>query len=129
MIIDAVADYLQTNSIATKGNNMFVGDLPFDNNNCLSLVYSPSNDSNSSLKVYDQTIDFFGRFTDSAVGYQKMLSIFNLLRDTKNYDIGGFHVYFSLAVGAINDNDRDVKGRKLFSLSVRFRYRIIAAVS
>lgn len=129
MILDALADYLATNSIGTVNSDIFIGSLPYDIDNVIGLIYSPSSDSNPSLNVYDQTVDISGRFTDSGVGYQKMLDIFNLIRDHKNYQIDGFHVYFSLAIGAINDNDRDIKGRKLYSLAVRFRYRILTEVS
>lgn len=129
MIIEALAAYLATNSIGTVNTNIFIGELPFDTNDCISLMYGPSADSNSALNVYDQTIDIAARFTDSAAGYQKMIDIFNLLRSNKNYIMGGFHVYYALPIGIINDNDRDIKSRKLYSLSARFRFRIINEVS
>jgi len=129
MIIYSLIDYLEEKEIGVVNETIFVGQLPFDKSNIISVMYSPSADSNPSLNVYEQTVDIYGRFTDSQVGYQKMLDIFNLFRAYKNYEIDGFHIYFSLPLGAVNDNDRDVKSRKLYSLSTRFRYRLLTEVS
>ena len=123
MIIESIAKYLEDNSIGTMGTDIFIGELPFDKENCISLVYTPSPEPNKALDVYEQVIDFRSRFKKTEVGYSKMLDILDLLHKGQNYEIDDYHVYFSNALGMIDDNDRDSERRKLFSLSIRFIYR------
>ena len=123
MIVESLAKYMEDNGIGTRGLNIFIGELPFDKNNCVSLVYTPSPEPNKSLDVYEQVIDFRSRFKRTEIGYEKMLDILDLFHKGQNYSIDGFHVYFSNAMGMPDDNDRDVERRKLFSLSIRFIYR------
>jgi len=123
MIAESVAKYLEDNGIGTRGVDIFIGELPFDKDNCIALLYSPSPGPNQSLDVYEQVIDFRSRFKKTDNSYNKMLDVLNLLHKGQNYEIDDYHVYFSNALGMIDDNDRDSERRKLFSLSVRFIYR------
>jgi len=123
MIAESIAKYLEDNHIGTRGSNIFIGELPLNKVNCVALIYSPSPDPNKAIDVYEQVIDFRVRFKRSDNGYNKMLAILNLLHKGQNYKIDDYHVYFSNALGMIDDNDRDLERRKLFKLSIRFIYR------
>lgn len=123
MIIESVATYLQTNNLGNVGSDIFIGEMPLETGDCVSLVYAPSPDPNPAIDVYEQVIDFWSRNKNTSVAYSKLLSILNLLHKGQNYAITGYHVYFSNALGMIEDNDRDIERRKLYKLSIKFIYR------
>lgn len=123
MIIQALANYIEDNSIATVGTDLFIGELPFDKTDCISLVYSPSPEPNKAIPFYTQMIDVRARFKNYEDGYNKLLEVFRLFHAVGNFEMGDFHVYLSYAAGLPVDNDRDIERRHLFQLSLGFTYR------
>jgi hypothetical protein len=123
MIAEDLADFLATNGIGTVGTDLFIGELPLDTNNCLSLVYSPSPEPNKSIPYYTQDIDVWGRFSKFDRGYSKLQEVFDLIHGKENYIMGDYHVYLSFARGQINDNDRDSQRRHLIQLTLSFTFR------
>lgn len=123
-MIDKLADYLEEENIGTVGTDIFLGELPLDDNECISLVASPSPEPNKSIPYYDQRVDVLARYSDYADGYSKMQEIFDLIHQKENYDdLTGFHVYLSYALGMIEDNERDAERRHIFKLTLGFIYR------
>lgn len=129
MIIEALVDYIEENGIATFETDMFIGELPFDKNDCISLLYVPSPEPDKAIPYYTQMIDVRGRFTSYQDGYAKMLEIFRLIHAVGNFTMGDFHVYLSYAAGLPVDNDRDIERRHLLQLSLGFIYREEPALS
>lgn len=122
-IIDAIAEYLEDESIGTMGTDIFQGELPYDVSDCISLQYSPSPEPNKAIPYYDQTIDIWARAKLFETGRQKLTDIMDLLHRKENYDIEGYHIYLSYAQGMIDDLGRDVERRHLFKLTLGFIYR------
>lgn len=129
MILEDLGTFLQTNGLGTLATDIFLGELPLNVDNCVSISYAISPSPNKTLDVYEQDIDFWSRNKDPATAYQKLLDIQNLIHRAGNYTMGGFHIYFSNSLGSIDDNDRDVERRKLYKLGIRFIYRIDNMVS
>ena len=125
MIIEQIADHLETNNIGTVGTDIFLGFAPAEVDNCISLVYSVSPEPNKSLDVYEQTIDFWTRNNSSLAGYELLKDVQSLLHRQGNYELESYHIYFSNSLGGIEDNDIDTERRKLHKLSIRFIYRPI----
>ena len=123
MIIESIATYLQTNDLGTMGTDIFIGELPLDKGDCMALVYSPSPDPNPAIDIYEQVIDFWSRDKNTNQAYTRLLGVLNLLHKGQNYEVEGYHIYFSNALGMIDDNDRDIERRKLYKLSIKFIYR------
>ena len=123
MIIDSLVEYLEDEGIGIVGTDIFVGELPLNNNNCISLVYVPSPDPDKSIPYYKQSVDIRARFSKYAVGYAKLKEILDLLHRKENYSISGYHVYLSYSNGMIIDNDRDVERRHLFQMNLNFVFR------
>lgn len=124
MIIESIAYYLQDMDIMVAGEELFIGQMPVDVSECVAVMYAPSPIPNQALQVYEQTLDFWSRNKNSDAGYGKLFAIMSLLHQAQNYEVEGYHVYFSNALGLIDDNDRDIEGRKLYKLSIRFIYRV-----
>ena len=123
MIIESVGAYLNTNGLGTLGTDLFIGELPLEKGDCVTMIYAPSPDPDPAIDVYEQVIEFWSRNKKTEVAYSKLLAILNLLHKGQNYSITGYHVYFSNALGMIEDNDRDIERRKLYKLSIKFIYR------
>ena len=122
MIIESVAKYCEDNGIGTQGVNLFIGELPLDKTNIISINYSVAS-PDLALDLYTQTLDFWGRFSNVKPGYNKMFKVFDLLHKGQNYKIDDFHIYFSNALGIVDDMDRDSKRRSLYKVSIRFIFR------
>ena len=123
MIIEELADHLETEGVGTVGDDIFIGELPLDVGNCMALLYSVSSEPNKSLDVYEQTIDFWVRNKSASAGYALLKSAQEIFHRMGNYELDSYHVYFSNSLGSIEDNDRDTERRKLYKLAIRFIYR------
>lgn len=135
-IADPLADFLEDNGVAVAEGSMHDGDyvikiseLPFDYDNVISIIYSPSPRPNTAIDVYRQTLDFWTRDTNDKRGYDKLVEILDLIHKRSNWKLEGFHVYFSLADSMIMDMGRDPQRRSLHKVSVDFMYRRDLTVS
>lgn len=123
MILNDLGDYLQESGIGTINDNIYIGELPFDKNNCVGLTYSVSPEPNKAIPYYVQVVDIWARYSEYDVGFLKLQQIFDLIHQAENYEMGRFHVYLSYAGGMIDDLDRDPERRHLFRLTLGFVYR------
>lgn len=129
MIIDAIAELLEDSSIGTVGTDIYIGELPFDKADIISLLLVPSPEPNKSIPYYTQMIDVWVRFKSYDDGMAKMQEIFDLFHRIENYEVEGYHVYLSYALGMIDDMDRDSERRHLFKLTLGFIFRQSESIS
>lgn len=129
MLAEDIADKIQTESLGTVGTDIFIGELPFDKNDSVAVLYSPSAQPNQVLHYYSQAVDIRGRFSKYEEGRQKMQDIMDVFHRTQNYELGDYYVYISFANSMIQDNDRDLERRHLFQLSLTFVYRLVDEMS
>lgn len=122
-IIDSIAEFLEDESVGTMGTDIFKGELPYDVDDCISLMFSPSPDANKSIPYYTQTVDIWARAKLFDSGFNKLTEVMTLLHRKENYELDGYHVYLSYALGMVDDLSRDVERRHLFKLSLSFVYR------
>jgi hypothetical protein len=122
-MISSLADFLQTEGVGTVGSDIFIGEIPLDVSDAIALTLVPSPAPDKSIPYYTQTIDVWGRFTDSEDGLSMLQSVFDAVHRQENYAITGYHVYLSYAAGMIEDMDRDTERRKLYKLTLSFLYR------
>ena len=128
-IAEPIAEYLEDNGVTTDETIIRISELPFDYDQVLSIIYSPSPIPNTAIDVYRQTLDFWVRFSNVKAGYNKLVEVLDLLHKKTNYKIKGFHIYFSLAQGMINDMGKDEERRQLYKVSVDLMYRKDLSVS
>ena len=124
MIVDSIADYIEDNSSFKVNKDLFLGELPLDVSNCVSLVPFPSPDPSKATPIFSRIVSVRGRFAAYKTGFDAMQSLYDLLHGAANYKIDGFHVFVSYAQGQINDNGRDDERRHLFSLDMAFVVRV-----
>lgn len=130
MIIEDISQLLEDEGLGTQASDLFVGDITARTENGLYLLNAPSIEPNPALEIYEQVIDFWTRFKTTKAGYAKLEAVQSALHQRANYELDNYHVYFSHSLGAIEDMDRDIERRKLWKLSIRFKYRpLVAEVS
>lgn len=122
-LIDSIASYMETNSIGVKSETIW-GELPLEKENSIGLVAAPSPEPNKAIRVYQQTVDVWGRFTKASEGKAKLQQVMDLIHGGQNYAIEDFHVYFSYAASMIDDMGRDPESRHLYKLTLVFIYRL-----
>ncbi len=121
--LDSLADFLEQEGIGTVNTDLFTGELPIDSAEGVSIMVSPSPAPNKAIPYFVQTVDIWARYKKYDDGYNKLQEIYDVLHAAANYQIDGYHVYLSYAEGLINDNDRDLNRRHLFSLTFAFTAR------
>lgn len=119
-LADEIADFLASHGIGTVGTDIWIGLLPQDVTAGMFIVTAPSPAPHKYLDTFDVVLDFWYRHPKTNLGYQKLMEVYNMLHRKGNYTTPNFLVYFSEALGQIKDNDRDLEGGKLYSLSVQF---------
>jgi hypothetical protein len=125
MILEAIQTLLDENDIGTTGVDLFIGDLPATEADCLAVIGSPSPAPNPAIPVFDQYVDFWARYRQPSDAYDMLNTIQDLLHPQANYTMGDYHVYLSNAQGQIDDMGEDSESRKLLKITVRFIYREI----
>jgi len=128
-IAESLVDFLEDNNITADDTIIRISELPFDYDQVLSIIYSPSPIPNTAIDVYRQTLDFWVRFSNPKAGYNKLVQVLDLLHKRSNYKIDNFHIYFSLAQGMINDMGKDEERRQLYQVSLDFMYRKDLSIS
>lgn len=130
LFMTELADFLEDEGLGTKGTDLFVGELPAEIESAIMILAASSDAPDMYLDTQYQTVEIWSRNRDAGSGYQKLEDAFTLLHRRANWDdLPNYHVYFSHALGNVDDLDRDVEGRDLFRLRVRFIYRNINNVS
>jgi len=125
MILTDVRDYLISQNIATA-DEIFVGNLD-GSGIMMTTGGNEAQDIYQGLKY--ETIDFWIRNTSYEAGYQLTRDIIDLLHRLSNWETTDFHIFFSHAMGGVEDLDRDGEGKRIFKVSVRFIFRKLTEIS
>ena len=105
------------------------GEIPQGITEGLYMVAAASPPPHQYVDTEYPVIDFWYRSPSTAKAEEKMRLVFNLLHRRQNWQTANWHIYFSQALGAIVDVDRDDEGGKLLRLSVQFICRNLNNVS
>lgn len=124
-LIEDLATFLETSNIGTVNTDIFIGELPLDVSDCISILDSPSPDPSMTFDVFDQVFEIWSRHKSANAGYAKLKEVADLLDRTHHYAIGRYYVYLARVIGRIDDNDRDVERRKLYKLTVTLKCRLL----
>lgn len=129
ILMDKVADELQTMGIGTVGTNIFVGQLPENVSQGMFLVESVGNPPNIWVDTEEPIIDFWMRSDHTDAAYKKLRDVYNIYHRRANYSLNDWYIYFSHALSGVQDMDRETESGKLFKLSILFECRNINNVS
>ncbi len=122
MILESIAEYLEDSGVGTVGADIFIGDFPAEVSNCLMLVASAQKEQENYKDIREIAVDLWVRNKSTELAVNKLFDCQQWLHLKSNYEITGFHIYFSGTTN-IQDMDRDGENRKLGKISARFIYR------
>lgn len=124
--IDEICDYISGGLGIPYGdtNNAYlrIGDLQQGVDGVIAIAM-PSETPDLYTDVEYYSIDFWASNRSSARAYSDLQRIYKLLHQGDHYLTDNFEVYFSHALGQIEDLDRDGAGSKVLRLGIRFIVR------
>lgn len=118
-IIQDIAHFLADYTGFTMREDLFVGEIPRDTDG-VYLIAEPSPEPDKETGIMYQDVAFWSRYKNDATGFDKLAEIYRFFDRRHHYSTDQYYVYFSHAVGQIEDMDRDAAKAKLLKLSVTF---------
>lgn len=109
--------------------NIYVGELPQGVEEGILLIAVASPPPHQYIDHEYTVIDFWVRSPHTDRAHDLIRQIYNLLHRRHHWQTANWYIYFSQALGSIEDVDRDTEGGKLYRLSVQFICRNINNVS
>lgn len=123
MITDDIYEYLIDQGFSE--DRTFIGAMPEEEPTCISILTTASPPPNPAIGYYEQYVDFWARSRNASEATLLLETIRDLLHRKVSYNLDNHHVYLSALNGLIDDMDRDIEGRKLMRMGMRFIYRKI----
>jgi hypothetical protein len=119
--LDDLGAYLQNNSIGTLGTDIFFNGLEGTPINCIALTpfpgREPYNIISGEINPYQPNLSVLVRNENSNTGYQIAVSIYKLLRNVANQDIGDTHFISISATSPPGFVSRSDSGAFIFSVN------------
>jgi len=128
MIAKDLADYLQTRGLGNVGTDIFVGELPIDDesgntiDNGIYVVATGGDGQDSYLDTMYEQFDIWSVHPLYESAYNALEAVRNVLSRATNYDLTNYYVYFSHDISGIMDLDRTRDGLKLYKMTIRLIY-------
>jgi hypothetical protein len=122
MLIEAIADYLETEGVATKGTDMFLAVQPDSPDNCLTIYDTGGFAPDNELPIKDPTIQVISRATDYETAKQEALDVYGELHKLANQTLGDFYIYLIEAMQEPGSIGRDSADR--FEISCNYRLKV-----
>lgn len=108
---------------------IWVGTMPVDVTEGLYIVEAPSPPPHQYVDTEYPVLDFYGLSPDTVRAHALLELVYNNLHRRYGYATANWNIYFSQALGAIVDIDRDREASKLYRLSVQFICRNLSNIS
>lgn len=114
----------------TEANRtIYINDMPQGVVEGIVLINIPSPPPHQYIDTEYAVIDFWSRSPHSDRAKDLLRNVFETYHRRSNWETDNWYIYFSQALGNINDADRDREGGKLFRLSIQFICRNINHLS
>jgi len=127
-LLENIAEYLETEGIGTRGEDIFVGYLvdEIGNDDIVMIDQIGGVTPDVDLPIAKPTVQIIVRNKDHAAGLSKMQEIFELIHG-KHDDLvlaeSGTDIMRAYAMNEPQHLDRDDEGRDLFTCTFVFQYR------
>ena len=128
-ILSELQDKIDVAGIGVTAINLFTDNMPDSPDNCISLISAPSQDPNEYVDTQYLTLDIWVRNQSTETADEILQSLRDLFHRAANWDLPNFHVYFSQAVGNIQNMGRDIQSRQLRKMTFKFTYWDTAIIS
>lgn len=125
-LLTDLADYLQANSIGTKGTNIFIGGFAGDEDNQVAIQATGGVEPYVDIPIGRPTVQITIRNKSYQTGIALAYDIFNLLDqedDRLELKTGGVDVMQVNALSEPNHLGQDTSSRHLFTINFVFMVR------
>lgn len=106
-------------TFGTGSDNLLIGEI-VPGTNGVFAVNSPTLPPDEYTAVEYYNLDFWAVNSNEAEGFEDLRIIYELLHRKVHYQTENFQIFFSHAIGQIDDLDRDGENRKTLRLGIRF---------
>lgn len=121
-LVEAIADYLGNQGIATKGIDMFLMVQPTGPVSCITIYDTGGFPPDNELPIKEPTIQIISRAEDYETAKQKALDVYDELHKLSNATFGGFHIYLIEALQEPGSIGRDSADN--FEISCNYRLKV-----
>lgn len=126
-IAKEIATYLQNAGLGTVGSNIFIGQIPSDQNG-IYVSFTGGSMANY-LPIEEAVLDIYVKDTSASDAMTTLVGIKNLIHRMHNTLTANSYIYSILAIGNVETVDRDTEYAKLFKITFRVQFRDTSLVS
>ena len=123
----AVAKYLADSGFGTLGTDIHVGYLP-DNAAGVAVVYA-GGQPHKYVPIDETVCDIYSKNTNAEEAEDKLVAIKNFIHRMHSTDMEGHFAYSILAIGDIEDVQRDQEYSKVYKLTIQLINRNTSLIS
>ena len=114
-ILTDIANYINTNTSLTLGEDLFIGTLPANVENCVGIFQSGGIEPTTYLDIIKPTIQVLVRNTNYETAQQLAYEIYDSLHQLYNQTMGNTEIYTVFALQEPTDIGEDETGRAVFT--------------
>lgn len=127
MISSELAQYIDTRTTLTLGTDLFIGEFPKTNSagktqRGVYLVELGGDGQDAYLDVFYNDFDIWSVDPLTPQSYGQLRSILDVMGRNQNFDLTGYHIFFSHDISGIMDMDRTIDGLKMYKATIRLIY-------
>lgn len=120
--LEELAQLISDELSFTPGTDLFIAELPRGVNG-VYMIATPTQEPDKETPVKYQTVDFWARNNKTPTAFSNLNALYNFFNRKEAYVTTNYEVYFSHALGEIEDVDRDIENGKLMRVSILFIIR------
>lgn len=122
-----LANYLEDAGFGTVGTSIFIGQIP-DNTNGYWIM-GAGGQANNYLPISDVSIDLYVKNTKSETARENLESVKSFIHRMHNTTTPNAYIYSILALGDIEDLERDMEYAGVYRLTLIVKYRNLNLIS
>ena len=129
-LLDNIAEYLETEGFGTRGEDIFIGFLPDDEDefadNVVFIDQTGGIAPDKDIPVAKPTVQIVVRSAEYDNGFEKLQQIFDRfhgVHDDFALTVGGVDIMRAYAINEPQHLERDGKERDLFTCTFVFQFR------
>lgn len=122
-----VASYLASNGFGTLGTSIFAGQIP-EGVEGLYIVRS-GGQLNNYVPVEESVVDIYCKDHSSEDCIEKLENIKRFIHRMHNTEVSSAYIYTFLALGDIEDVERDLEYAKIYKLTLQVVHRDTGVIS
>ena len=114
-LLTDIANYIDAQTSLTQGEDLFIGTLPANVDNCVGIFQSGGVEPTTYLGIIKPTIQVLVRNTNYEDAQKQAYQIYDLMHQIYNRTLGGTYIFTIFALQEPTDIGEDETGRAVFT--------------